>query len=58
MFGLFKNKSCIHKYEKMDWYDFEGRNHSVRLYRCIKCGKEIWLDKSLDIGADLYLRYY
>lgn len=43
---------CKHNYEKVAWceeYD-EHRNerYAARLYKCNKCGKEIWVDGRYD----------
>lgn len=37
---------CKHEYQKIAFKQEEDANvrYSIRLYRCSKCGKEIWVD--------------
>lgn len=50
---FFKKLFCVHKYERKCWYatmdDHTNERYSVRLYKCKKCGKEIWVDGRYDI---------
>ncbi len=46
MILFLKRLFCKHKYKKIEFkeeYD-NGMRYSMRLYRCEKCGKEIWVD--------------
>ena len=50
--NFFRKLFCRHNYEKIAWceeYD-ENRNerYAARLYKCNKCGKEIWVDGRYD----------
>ena len=42
----FKKLFCKHDYKKIDFKQEERNNirFSMRLYKCEKCGKEIWVD--------------
>lgn len=45
---MLKKILCSHNYEQINWRE-EYDNHtnirfSMRLYKCKKCGKEIWVD--------------
>ena len=41
---------CNHAYEKVAWKECQQNNirFSMRLYKCTKCGKEIWVDGRKD----------
>ena len=41
---------CKHVYEKIDYYEQveHGIRYSVRIYKCKKCGKEIYVDGRKD----------
>lgn len=45
--NIFKKLFCSHNYEQIDWreeYDrHSGTRYSMKLYKCPKCGKEIWV---------------
>ena len=45
-----KKLFCKHDYKKIDFREEEQDNirFSMRLYRCKKCGKEIWIDGRKD----------
>ena len=47
-----KRLFCKHTYEKVGWYwntDFvHNIRYSERIYRCTKCGKEIFVDGRSD----------
>lgn len=48
-----KHWFCKHQYEKKAFKEEERNNirFSMRLYRCSKCGKEIWVDGRNDFIA-------
>lgn len=43
---------CKHDYKKIAWceeYDeYRNERYAARLYKCNKCGKEIWVDGRYD----------
>lgn len=49
---FFKQLFCKHDYEQTSWYDEYDKNYnlrySVRMYRCVKCGKQIQVDGRFD----------
>lgn len=47
---LFKKLFCKHNMIKIDWRYRETSVlvYSERLYKCDKCGKEIWVDGRYD----------
>ena len=49
---FFKKLFCKHDYEKISWYEDYDKNcnmiYSIRMYRCIKCGKRIQVDGRRD----------
>ena len=52
MKNFLKRLFCKHDYKKIVWcedYDWiRNERYSMRLYRCNKCGKEIWVDGRCD----------
>lgn len=52
MIRFLRKLFCKHNYQEIAWYEEydEHRNerYSVRLYKCNKCGKEIWVDGRYD----------
>ena len=47
---IFQTLFCKHNYVKIDWREEIENNlaYSVRLYKCERCGKEIWVDGRYD----------
>lgn len=47
---LLSKLFCRHTYRKVGWKEEEENNvrYSLRLYRCIECGKYIWVDGRRD----------
>lgn len=47
---ILKKIFCRHNYEKICFREEERNNlrFSMRLYKCKKCGKEIWVDGRKD----------
>ena len=43
---------CKHKYEQISYQEkldtYKNERYSLRLYKCQKCGKEIWVDGRTD----------
>lgn len=43
---------CKHNYEQPSWYEdydeYTNERYSMRIYKCQKCGKEIWVDGRMD----------
>ena len=47
---------CKHSYEKVAWYEeydeYRHERFAMRLYKCQKCGTEIWVD-----GRTYFVQY-
>ena len=52
MKNFFRRLFCKHDYKKIAWreeYDkYRNERYAARLYRCSKCGKQIWIDGRYD----------
>jgi len=54
MKNFLKRLFCKHQYEKISWYEKYDEctpctlRYSIRIYRCVKCRKEIEVDGRYD----------
>lgn len=50
--NLIKQIFCKHNYKQISWREeldtYKNERYCLRLYKCQKCGKEIWVDGRAD----------